>query len=446
MSLINDYLKKMEKNTPPDADKGGDVPPSLLIRGRPTWMKAAVVMAIILPAFGSIGLCIHYWPQIEAFFSPISDDTLLQKHSSKTAPSPLQKGDQKMADKEKAPGAGKGAQPSPSAAPEKNPSESQQPTAPAPSEARETDKGKSEGAPSSVQSAQKDSTSAPPPGAATATGEKGATGGVPAQALPQVSFSARAPAEVQPQGQPPAASSVTLAPPGKNLKLPGWRYPSNVSGAPPTPPVEARDGGETEAQDSYQSGLAAQKAGDLKEAERHYLKALKRQKGHPDSITNLSAIYIKQTRYSEAEEILKGLGKSAVANSKALVNSGAICLHRREYEKAKELFTSALAVDPGEEAAMVNLAYIAQQENDQVARESYYERILDMYPENLDILLAYASFCESRHRYVDALGYYRRSLVLERTKANAQFRQAVSNRIQLLESMLSGKSNGAGSR
>jgi tetratricopeptide (TPR) repeat protein len=155
--------------------------------------------------------------------------------------------------------------------------------------------------------------------------------------------------------------------------------------------------------------VTAQKSGDLAEAERQYLKALKRRKDHSETITNLSAVYIKQNKYAEAEEILKRLDKSSPTNAKALVNLGTIHLH-------------------------------GKQENDPIAREIYYQKVLDLFPDNQDILFAYASFCETKHRYGDALGYYRRGLALERVRSDARLRQIVSNRVQLLESMVSGKS------
>lgn len=454
MSLINDYLKRMEKDAPPEAAGGTDVPPSLLRPGSPRLVRVIVVLAIVIPAFCLVGLIIRYHSEIEAVFTPIADETPLKKSADKSAQSIPGKKSSRIVDAEKPQPAGKIGEPSSPAAQEQPPLK-----APQPSDAAEPKKSatlppvqplspsqeeKDRGTVSMVRDSpiQQSEGSAgkeekPHAGGRTAQNEpaSGASGSLASSpSLKGLREQGQATAPAQ------ASDRVTLAPPNQKLNLPGWKYPANAPGAPPTPPVEGRDGAETHVHECYTSGVTAQKSGDLAEAERQYLKALKRRKDHSETITNLSAVYIKQNKYAEAEEILKRLDKSSPTNAKALVNLGTIHLHRKQYEKAKDLFHGALAINPGEEAALMNLAYIAQQENDPIAREIYYQKVLDLFPDNQDILFAYASFCETKHRYGDALGYYRRGLALERVRSDARLRQIVSNRVQLLESMVSGKS------
>jgi tetratricopeptide (TPR) repeat protein len=182
----------------------------------------------------------------------------------------------------------------------------------------------------------------------------------------------------------------------------------------------------------YQAGLQAQQGGDLRIAEIFYQKALADSPDHLNSMINLSAIYVQQERFREAEEILwviLGVDKS---NSKALVNLGVINLYQGRNVKAEGYFLKALQANPREENGLVNLAYLAEQKKDYAAAEMYYKQILQITPANLEVLLAYAYMLEQQYRYPEALVVYKDSLDLDAMRNNKElFARVLERRNQL---------------
>jgi Tfp pilus assembly protein PilF len=182
----------------------------------------------------------------------------------------------------------------------------------------------------------------------------------------------------------------------------------------------------------YQAGLQAQQGGDLRTAEIFYKKAFADSPDHLNSMINLSAIYVQQERYRDAEEILwviLGVDKS---NSKALVNLGVINLYQGRNVKAEGYFLKALQANPREENGLVNLAYLAEQKKDYAAAEMYYKQILQITPDNLEVLLAYAYMLEQQYRYPEALVVYKDSLDLDAMRNNKElFARVLERRNQL---------------
>ena len=182
----------------------------------------------------------------------------------------------------------------------------------------------------------------------------------------------------------------------------------------------------------YQAGLQAQQGGDLRIAEIFYQKGLADSPEHLNSMINLSAIYVQQERYRDAEEILwviLGVDKS---NSKALVNLGVINLYLGRNSKAEKYFLKALQANPQEENGLVNLAYLAEQKKDYAAAEMYYKQILQISPANLEVLLAYAYMLEQQYRYPEALAVYKDSLDLDAMRNNKElFAKVLERRKQI---------------
>ncbi len=182
----------------------------------------------------------------------------------------------------------------------------------------------------------------------------------------------------------------------------------------------------------YQAGLQAQHKGDGRIAELYYNKALEEVPKHMDAMINLSALYVQQGRYAEAEKILAEIFAIEPTNSKALVNLGVVSLYQGNESQAAEQFEAALAVNPREENALVNLAYLAEKKRDYLATEGYYRQLLQISPANLEVLLAYAHLLEQQRRFREAIALYTDSLVLDPVKKDRQLYRDISDRIKLL--------------
>ena len=182
----------------------------------------------------------------------------------------------------------------------------------------------------------------------------------------------------------------------------------------------------------YQAGLQAQQGGDLRIAEIFYQKALADSSGHMNAMINLSAIYVQQERYREAEKILWEILGAERSNSKALVNLGVINLYQGKNRKAEEYFLRALQANPREENGLVNLVYLAEQKKDYAAAEMYYKQLLQISPANLEVLLAYGYMLEQQYRYPEAVTVYQDSLDLEAVRKNKElFAKIMERRNQI---------------
>jgi Tfp pilus assembly protein PilF len=237
---------------------------------------------------------------------------------------------------------------------------------------------------------------------------------------------------------PPAEKTVateqkTIKPSAKPVESSARQpSPQSVSRVRVYDPAKLKIATPAKSQKYYQAGLQAQQGGDLRIAEIFYQKALADSPDHLNSMINLSAIYVQQERFREAEEILwviLGVDKS---NSKALVNLGVINLYQGRNVKAEGYFLKALQANPREENGLVNLAYLAEQKKDYAAAEMYYKQILQITPANLEVLLAYAYMLEQQYRYPEALVVYKDSLDLDAMRNNKElFARVLERRNQL---------------
>ena len=184
----------------------------------------------------------------------------------------------------------------------------------------------------------------------------------------------------------------------------------------------------------YQAGLQAHQTGDHRIADIYYNKALEESPGNMEAMINLSALYVQQERYVEAEDVLDDILAIDSTNSKALVNMGMISLYRNNEPQAEARFKAALAANPGEENALINLAYLAEKKRDFATTEIYYKRLLQISPDNLEVLLAYGHLLEEEKRYPEAVSLYAACLELGTVIKDQQLHNKISQRMKLLSS------------
>ena len=111
---------------------------------------------------------------------------------------------------------------------------------------------------------------------------------------------------------------------------------------------------------------------------------------------------------------------------------GVISLYKDNDATAAAHFEAALAANPLEENALVNLAYLAEKNRDYAATESYYMQLLEISQENLEVLLAYGHLLEEQRRYTEAIALYGDTLKLDKVKKDQGLHNKISGRMRLL--------------
>lgn len=182
----------------------------------------------------------------------------------------------------------------------------------------------------------------------------------------------------------------------------------------------------------YQIALQAQHNNDYGRAERYYLSVLEEEPNHENSLVNLSAIYIQEQRFREAQVILDKVLAVNNKNSKALVNAGMIALREKRIDTAYDFFQTALQYNPIEETALFNLAYLAQKKEKFDEAAIYFEKLLRIAPENLTVLLAYAGLKEKKEQYASAVALYRQGLKRLSLQQDQDQYERIKQRIQIL--------------
>ena len=372
MSLINDYLKKTQKEAPP-SDKPGDVPP--LLKSSQKGRRAS--FALRLTGFIIVGVI-----AAAVYFA-------FQFSNNKTRPprelvAPNTGFDQQTPVQEKTPEVISRVR-------------------------KDTEKYRE--SPKKLVSAA----NAPAPLAGKVTGKKSLS--EEEKAVPALDRKASF-EKSPPSSETPASSSNDQVPPPVKI--------TSFKGSTKSKTIDVDIG------HYYQIGLMAQRDGDFLEAERFYRKVLEKNPSHIKALINLSAVYILQGKLTEAEKATRKILRIDPKNSKALVNLGIINLKSYQYEPAKRHFQEALRISPREETALINLAFLSKQESDTPLMEKYYNEILNISPDNYEVLLAYASLLEKTNRFAEALSYYQKSLDLDEIKKNERLSGQIKDRINLL--------------
>ncbi len=187
----------------------------------------------------------------------------------------------------------------------------------------------------------------------------------------------------------------------------------------------------------YQIALQAQHDRDFGRAERYYQAVLKEEPNHINTLVNLSALYIQEQRFKEAQSLLDHLFSLSPENPKALVNAGMIALQNHKPEEAEKFFRHALQRNPVEKTALLNLSYLAQQNKKYDEAEGYFKKLVYISPDDNKILLAYAGLEEKRKRYIQAIILYRQSLKNLNMQQNEEQYTRIKQRIQVLRQYVS---------
>ena len=130
-------------------------------------------------------------------------------------------------------------------------------------------------------------------------------------------------------------------------------------------------------------GLAYQKAGNFRYAEKLYLKSIQVKPDYGKAYVNLSVIKYKEGDIKGAEEILRKAIEVAPMNPKAYFNLG-IIVYKNEHnpEKSLELFEEAIKAKPDFVPALINASSLLLQFGKKGKAYRYFRRAYTIDPEN----------------------------------------------------------------
>ena len=183
-------------------------------------------------------------------------------------------------------------------------------------------------------------------------------------------------------------------------------------------------------------GNALRALGDLAKAVRHYQAAIALRKQYPEAHNNLAAVFREQGLFAQAEyhyrqalaqqenyvdcyinlalllestarsdEGLQCLEKALLIDphhSRALVQTGRICLKRRDYERAQQAASRILAANADSIDALAILGQALHEEDHLEDAARAYQKALRLCPTRADILSSYGVTLKALGRFHDA--------------------------------------------
>jgi Tfp pilus assembly protein PilF len=137
---------------------------------------------------------------------------------------------------------------------------------------------------------------------------------------------------------------------------------------------------ERDAETHFAIGEAYRRKAEYLLAERHFRRSLELDPEKLDARLNLGAIYIQQQRWQEAivENRILVEEPTFLMPARALVNLGWAQYNSKDFEGAKGSLQRALAIDPANYQAHVNLAIVLYEDGDLADALLHFERAVQI--------------------------------------------------------------------
>ena len=148
--------------------------------------------------------------------------------------------------------------------------------------------------------------------------------------------------------------------------------------------------------------MRCHQAGNLEQAEQHYLAVLKLQPDHPAALNNLGALYLDQGRPVKAASVLEAALRNRPNYPTAQNNMGLALRALGRIEDSIEYYRDAVAGRPDYVDALGNLGLALQAIGEYQEAESVYLRALDVDPEHPLSIAGRAELMEWEGRYQEA--------------------------------------------
>jgi tetratricopeptide (TPR) repeat protein len=144
------------------------------------------------------------------------------------------------------------------------------------------------------------------------------------------------------------------------------------------------------------------KKGNVKDAEKHYIKAIAMNPAHIEAHAKLGAIYLNQEQFSKAELIYRKLVLAVGDDPVYFSNLGLSLFQQEKYEEAKGFYEKSIELDPGRPGRFYSLARINHLLNDIDNAFLNIQKALALDPDNLDYGLTLANWYVEKGMFADA--------------------------------------------
>jgi len=144
------------------------------------------------------------------------------------------------------------------------------------------------------------------------------------------------------------------------------------------------------------------KKGNIKDAEKNYIKAISMNPAHLEAHAKLGAIYLNQEQFSKAELIYRKLVLAVSDDPVYFSNLGLSLFQQEKYEEAKDFYEKAIELDPNRPGRFYSLARINHLLNDIDNAFLNIQKALNLDPDNLDYGLTLANWYVEKGMNADA--------------------------------------------
>ena len=180
--------------------------------------------------------------------------------------------------------------------------------------------------------------------------------------------------------------------------------------------------------DTLQSALTHARTGNLAEAERLCENLLAQPEVEPEARHLLGVIRNIQSRFAEAEPLLRQAVAEQPAIAKYHSNLGNALWGLRRIEEAEVCYRHALALDPGFDDARVNLAKLLHVVEDRDAAIAEYQQVVRNNPQDITHYPVLAFLLESTNRLSEAEAVAKAGLELDPGNATINLAMAICER------------------
>ncbi|MFP4369904.1 MAG: tetratricopeptide repeat protein [Candidatus Kapaibacterium sp.] len=162
----------------------------------------------------------------------------------------------------------------------------------------------------------------------------------------------------------------------------------------------------------FNFGNENKETGNIREAEKLYLRALEIDPEHDDAMINLGGIYNSSNRSPQAIPMLEKA--ASIKNNKKAYNALGIAYRNvKEYEKAEQALLTAIKIDPAYYQAMTNLGTVYTSTNEFDKAIDILSRAINIKPDFEIAYIALGSAYNSAGNFKKGAEYLSRSLSMD---------------------------------
>lgn len=177
-------------------------------------------------------------------------------------------------------------------------------------------------------------------------------------------------------------------------------------------------------------GAYYREKGDFISAENYYKKGLELEPDRERLITNLSYVYRKEKRFTNAEKLLKDYIDRGFGKKDIYFRLGIVQMEERKYKDAALNFQKILEKEPADFESLGNIAVCLYLMKDYASSLEYSKELVNYYPQNIKPYLSLGDAYLGSGDTVRALNSYYKAAELDREH---KYENEINSRINLIK-------------